>query len=558
MTAEQVATLLLALGCVIALARLFGAAAKRIGQPPVIGEIVAGIAVGPSLFGAGLGDALFPTDIRPALAALANVGLVLFMFIVGYEIDPATLRGRGRAAVSVALGSTLLPLGLGVALAFWLAGRHDVRNVAAFVLFLGAAMAVTAMPVLARILADRGMVRTTVGAMALAAGAVGDIVAWSLLAFVVAMASASGVVPWHLVLIVPYLVVMFLLVRPALRRLAKEKLTPDVLALVLVGLLLSCWCAEWLGVHAIFGAFLFGAVMPRDRPALRHEILGRLEQVSVLLLLPCFFVIAGLRVDLSALGGGGLVELAAILLVAITGKVAGAYAGARLHGMDRRRSGALATLMNTRGLTELVILTVGLQLGILDTRMFSMMVVMALVTTAMAGPVLAVIYPAGQVEADRMAAERDALGAPTAFRVLVEVPPGEHAASVVREATRLARERAPAAVVVLNRLVPYPSPPEVSTGLTGELLAMTAALTELAELAAPIRDAGLTAHVTAHFTTDPIGDLAHQISAAAPDLVVTAGSRTDWPKGVRHVTVKAIEARDGEAVKASGDDTMKR
>ncbi|GIF78201.1 cation:proton antiporter [Asanoa siamensis] len=404
-----------------------------------------------------------------------------------------------------------------------------MSDVAPFALFIGAAMSVTAFPVLARILTDRNMLRTEVGGLALASGAVDDVIAWTLLAGVVAIGAGGGDVPWQTLLAVPYTLLMFLVVRPLLRRLASAReragrLTPSILAVMLVGLLLSCWVTEAIGVHAIFGAFLFGAVMPRaGGEALRHETLERLEQVSVLLLLPVFFVIAGLRVDLSTLDGRGLLDLALILAVAITGKFVGAYAGARLNRISPRRSGALATLMNTRGLTEIVILTVGVQLGILNDTLFSMMVVMALVTTVMAGPLLAVIYPNRLVEQDAAEQQRAALGVPQAYRVLAIVPPGAAAAPLVDLAAGVAARRDPAEVI-LSRVLPYPSARvEVGTGLSGDLVAMTASMAELAELAEPVRRAGPSAPVFARFSADPAAEMSAQVDATQPDvLVVTA------------------------------------
>jgi predicted Kef-type K+ transport protein len=387
--------------------------------------------------------------------------------------------------------------------------------------------------VLARILTDRGMVRTPVGGLALASAAVDDIVAWSLLAVVVGIAGAESDSTWLILLSAPYVLLMFLVVRPLLRRLVAARdragrLTPDALAVVLTGLLLSCLATEWMGLHAIFGAFLFGAVMPRTGTAdrLRVEILERLEQVSVLLLLPVFFVLSGLRVDLSTIGGTGLLELGAILAVAIGGKFAGAYAAARLNRVPSRPAGALAILMNTRGLTEIVILTVGLQLGILDERLFSMMVVMALVTTIMAGPLLTVVYPRRQVEQDVLAAQRAAPAAPVGYRVLVAVPAGDGARALVDQAADLAEQRRPAEVV-LSRLVPYPSTPlEVGSGLSEELLAMTAAMDDLAGLAESVRARGLDAPVLARFSRDPEADLAAQVAAVQPDVLVTVAGVT--------------------------------
>jgi hypothetical protein len=327
---------------------------------------------------------------------------------------------------------------------------------------------------------------------------------------------------------VPFLIVMFRWVRPLLRRLAAAheragRLTPDVLAVILAGLLVSCYLTEIMGLHAIFGAFVFGAVMPRaGGEALRHEILERLEQVSVLLLLPVFFVVAGLQVDLSTVGGGALLELALILLVAIGGKFIGAYASARLLRVGARQAGALATLMNTRGLTEIVILSVGLQLAIIDQQIFSMMVVMALVTTVMAGPLLAWIYPRRVVERDVARAERAALGGAAGYKVLVVVPGSAPVATAVVDlAASLVGSRRPV-TLVLARLVPYPAASlEIGSGLTGGLLEMNQAMGALTDLAARA-GTGWDVPVVARFTSDPAEDLAELVRTSEPDLVVMA------------------------------------
>ncbi|BCJ58793.1 cation:proton antiporter [Micromonospora endophytica] len=522
MTSHAVGQLLLGLAVIIVLARALGALARKIGQPPVIGEIIAGILIGPSIFGTLVSDRLFPSDVLPALAGLANIGLVLFMFIVGYELDQTLVRGRQRVAVSVSIGSILAPLGLGAVLALWLAGRHDVTDTLPFTLFIGAAMAVTAFPVLARIVADRGLIRTEVGGLALASAAVDDVIAWSLLAVVVAVGTADGGLPWQVLGIIPFLFVMFRWVRPLLRRLAVAReragrLTPDILAVILAGLLISCYLTEIMGLHAIFGAFVFGAVMPRvGGEALRHEILERLEQVSVLLLLPVFFVVAGLQVDLSTVDGSALLELALILLVAISGKFIGAYAGARLNRVGARQAGALATLMNTRGLTEIVILSVGLQLAIIDQQIFSMMVVMALVTTIMAGPLLAWIYPQRIADRDVAQAERAALRGTAGYKALVVVPDAEPAATAVLDlATAVVRSRRPA-TLALARLVPYPAAPlEIGNGL----LEMNQAMAELKALAARA-GGGPDVPMVARFTSNPAEDLAEIVRTGEPDLVV--------------------------------------
>ena len=408
MKTDQLTSFLVALAMIVLLAALFGAGARRLGQPAVIGEIVLGVLLGPTLFSGVVSDALFPATIRPFLSALANVGVALFMFTVGLEFDRRLLRGRRVIAASVASGSILLPFSLGVALAFYLVQRHPAENRTAFILFMGAAMSVTAFPVLARILTDRGLARTWLGAVALACAAIDDVLAWTLLAVVVAISGSAGGFDPMLLLAVPYLVAMPLVVRPALRwLLGKRRLTGPTSAVpivvILVGLLLSAAFTEWIGLHFIFGAFLFGAIMPRAEAAENgpgeedtnspSAVASRLKQLNGVLLLPIFFIVAGLNVDLSDLDAAGVLELLLILVAAIGGKFFGAFAGARLNRMRTRPAAALAVLMNTRGLTELIILSVGLQLGVLDGELYSYMVVMALVTTMMAGPLLQRIYP---------------------------------------------------------------------------------------------------------------------------------------------------------------------
>ena len=357
MSYPEVELFLADLAIIILLARLLGMAASRLGQPPVIGEIFAGFLLGPTLFHGHLTRALFPQTLIAPLTAVANLGVVMFMFAVGYLLDLRLIRSRERVAASVSVSSIILPLSLGVALGPWLASRHHLEHVLPFALFMGTAMSVTALPVLARILIDRSMVSTRIGSVALGCAATDDVLAWSLLAVVTAIADPGS----RLFLAPVYAGVMFGLVRPLLRRLVdvyqrRDRLTPNVLAAVLVGLLLSSYTTAWMGLNLIFGAFLFGVVMPREEAAtaLREEILDRLEQVSVLVLLPVFVVLSGFTVNLSQFGPSELVELCLILLVAVAGKFGGAFIGASLAGVRPRRAGVLATLMNTRGLTAIV------------------------------------------------------------------------------------------------------------------------------------------------------------------------------------------------------------
>jgi Kef-type K+ transport system membrane component KefB len=385
MDVYSVGILMIDVALIIVCARLAGAAARRLGQPPVIGEIVSGVLLGPTLLGQFVTGVLFPADVRIALVALADIGLMLFMFGIGYELDHRL--ARRPAAASVATGSVLLPFVLGTGIAAWLVTRHHPAHPLPFVLFMGIAMAVTAFPVLSRIVVDRGMANTHVGALALSSAAIGDVAAWSVLAVVVSL--VGGQPPWLMLLLVPMVATMIGVVRPLLAKVLPRCGVPAALTVLATGLLLSSAATQLLGLHFIFGAFLFGVVCPRGGPDRVHqEVVDRLTSVGGQLLLPVFFVIAGLNLNLGRLEVADLGELAAILAVAVGSKLAGAFAAATVHRLPRRQAGQLAILMNARGLTEIVVLTVGLEAGLLDGRLYSLMIVMALVTTAMTGPLL--------------------------------------------------------------------------------------------------------------------------------------------------------------------------
>lgn len=414
MSSHQITLLFIDLGLILFLARALGHLAARVNQPAVVGEIVAGILLGPTLFNGAISDLLFPADIRPLLTGMADVGVALFMFTVGMELDRATLRGRSRVTGGAATGSTVIPFLLGIGLAFYLMRTHEVTNTAAFVVFIGLSVSVTAFPVLARILTERALSRTAIGGIALATAASVDVVAWTALAAVQASVGSGGE-HWRVALAVPYVLVTLFVVRPLLRRVFVRNgeavpFAPWHVALVLIGVLLSAAATEAMGMHFIFGAFLFGTIMPREKTLLvRNEIEDRMGQVTSLLL-PVYFVVAGLKVDLGSMKASDFAELGLILLVAVVGKFGGTYVGARTQGLPPRPAAALGVLMNTRGLTELVILGVGLQLGLLDADLYSLMVVMAVVTTAMTGPLLARVYrkpvevpaPAGKAEPERV------------------------------------------------------------------------------------------------------------------------------------------------------------
>jgi Kef-type K+ transport system membrane component KefB len=534
--AETIAYVFFDLAVIVVVARVMGRLAVRVGQPAVVGEIVAGILLGPTLLGSlpgGLDELLFPADVRPHLDVLAQLGLVLFMFLVGLEVDLSFVRGRERIAISVSVASIVLPFALGLLLATLLHPRHDVVDgepvgFLPFALFLGVAMSITAFPVLARILAERGMHRIPTGVLSLACAAVDDVLAWALLAVVVAIVGATALTDVIGVLAFSALFVLaaFLVVRPLLGRLVTgyaraEKLTPDMLAVVLVGILASAWATEEIGVHFIFGAFVFGVVMPRQgAAALTHEITDRLEQVSVLLLLPVFFVVTGLGVDVGAIDLVGLGELALILLVAIVGKFAGAFVAARTQRVPRRQATALAVLMNTRGLTELVILTIGRQLGVLDDRVFTLLVVMAVVTTVMTSPLLTVVYPPRVLQRDIASAERAAMGLADAYTVLVVVEDPQRDVALVQLACDLLGQERPAQVVLTRVLRRSRPRPEVASGLGPDLALLAAAGDELRELARGVEARGVPASVASRFTDAPEEDVRELAVSTDADVVL--------------------------------------
>ncbi|MBB5158820.1 Kef-type K+ transport system membrane component KefB [Saccharopolyspora phatthalungensis] len=323
------------------------------------------------------------------------------MFLVGMGLNDNPMRGKGRTAVTVSLASMLLPFGLGCLLALHLVTRYPAVHHLGFVLFMGAAMSVTAFPVLARILSDHGLIRTPLGELSLSCAAISDVIAWATLAVVVTLLGGNGRPQWLIVFVIPFVLVMFLVVRPFLERWFRASRGDGqrrIFPVALTGLLVSGALTEWMGLHFIFGAFLFGVIMPGEgtgsAPAKLRE---SMERIGGVLLLPVYFVIAGLKVDLSAMNLASVGDLVLILLVAVGGKFGGTYLAARASKVDSRDATALAILMNTRGLTELVILTVGLQLGVLNRELYSLMVVMALLTTAMAGPLLRRLYPSKRI-----------------------------------------------------------------------------------------------------------------------------------------------------------------
>ncbi|MFM2160681.1 MAG: hypothetical protein RLZZ383_193 [Pseudomonadota bacterium] len=395
----HIETLLLQIAAVLITARALGALMQRLGQPPVIGEILAGIVLGPSILGAlapGTFAMLFPTAAMPVLDATAQLGLVVFLFLVGLEFDVATLGERWRQALAVSTASIALPfvLGTGLGAVLHAGWAPEAIPVWAFATFTGAAMSVTAFPVLARILAERHRLRTPAGALALASAALNDVTAWIGLAFLVGGLRAEDPTAAFKALLgtAAFGVVMVAVVRPILARVGPREgsdLSPGAISLVVVLLLLSAATTAALGVHALFGAFFLGAVVPR-RGGVAEALTLRFETVVRVMLLPLFFASSGLRTQLDVLTDPAAWPVTALVLgVAVIGKVGGAGLAAGASGLDRRTALEIGVLMNTRGLMELVVLHLGRDLGVIDDRMFTVMVTMALTTTAMTGPWLA-------------------------------------------------------------------------------------------------------------------------------------------------------------------------
>lgn len=393
--------LLLQLTVILVTARVFALVLQRLGQPPVIGEMLAGFALGPILFGAlepGLHAQLFPRDGLAMLEGLSQLGLVLFMFIVGVELRaPGGARRQVVAAGWIGTLGVLLPMLLGYLIAPLLHVRFAPAGVGQgpFALFMATSMAITAFPVLARILKDSGMTRSPIGQLALASTAVADVLAWGVLAFVVAALGTGGGWSGFARTIGGLLVIgalCFGLLRPWLARVLARHAgdgRPDgaLLGLLLVLAFAMAAATEWLGLHALFGAFLFGACLPRDDRLLDH-LVARVEHVAILVLLPVFFALAGLHTTPQAFAGGGGSALLLVLAAAVFGKVLGAGAGARIGGLGWRDSLALGSLMNARGLMELIVLKIGLDAGVIGPGMFTILLVMAIVTTLMTTPML--------------------------------------------------------------------------------------------------------------------------------------------------------------------------
>ncbi len=392
------------LALIIVAAQVFGYLAKFIGQPKVVGEMIAGVVLGPSLFGLfwpDLQKSIFVAETMPILYFGAQLGVGLYMFLVGLEFNTQLFRKNARSAVGVSLAGMLVPFGVGALLCLWLletpglfAANISFANAA---LFMGAAIAITAFPMLARIIYERGLAGTALGTLALAAGAIDDAAAWVVLAVVLASFGGGTILAIKAVVGgVLYASLMLTKVRGWLQPLADkvEKtgvLTAAQLLLVFVLFSVSAYAMEWVGLHAVFGGFLLGIAMPRGK--LSELVTARLQKVTVFVLLPMFFTYSGLKTQLNVLASFEVMFIALIILAAsIFAKGVACWAAARIGGADNRTAMAVGALMNARGLMELIIINIALKFGVIEQGLFSIMVLMAIVTTLMASPLFHLVY----------------------------------------------------------------------------------------------------------------------------------------------------------------------
>ena len=546
LSGEQLfARLMLAMAVVIIAARLLGIVVARLGQPRVMGEVLAGILLGPTLLGTVAPEAtgvLFPQQVTELLRGAADIGLAFYMFLVGLELDPRLLRGRVRQAAIVSNASVAVPMLAGVGLAVVLHDRFAPPGVPLlpFALFLGVSMSITAFPVLARILVERRMLQRPIGALAMAAAAVDDVTAWGLLAIATAAATTIGMGSHEardpllvIGLAIAFCLVMATFVRRLLARAATAvdeagQVPLAWIGALFVGVLLSAAAAGLIGIAPIFGAFVVGLVMPR-REALTRGVAVRIEDFVSIVLLPLFFAVAGLSADIFLLRDPALVGVALVLVaVAIGAKLLTAAGAARLTGMTGRESLAIGALMNTRGLTELIVLSIGLELGVIDQALYTMLVIMALVTTFMAGPLLRLIDPSGALTAGTAADELEAeaaLEAPGAARperaIVAVALVGRHLRDVLSIAAPLAASE-PRRELFAVRLL---DAEDLATGIAALNQRRAEAEAELAEA----RGSGDPANppVTAVLTSSRPGrDLVRIAGPDRVDLLVVDGRRS--------------------------------
>ncbi len=458
---EPLAILLIQITTIILVARFCGWIFRKIGQPSVIGEIIAGIILGPSLLGMYFPEfslALFPSDSMGNLKFLSQIGLILFMFVIGMELDMKVLKNKANDAVVISHASIVFPFALGIGLSYFVYNRFAPEgiNFLSFSLFMGIAMSITAFPVLARIVQERGIHKTKLGAIVITCAAADDITAWCILAVVIAIVKAGNFVSslYIISLALIFVGVMLFIVKPFLKRIgdlygSKDNIGKPVVAIFFLILILASYCTEVIGIHALFGAFMTGVIMP-DVSKFRSIFIEKVEDVSVILLLPLFFVFTGLKTEVGLLNDPYLWQVTgAIIFVAVVGKFFGSALAAKFVGQNWRDSLTIGALMNTRGLMELIVLNIGLELKVLTPEVFTMMVIMALVTTFMTGPALNLINYIFKTKDFVMTEEETSHNK---FRILISFGNVEKGKSLLRVANSLINRQKETATITAMHL----------------------------------------------------------------------------------------------------------
>jgi Kef-type K+ transport system membrane component KefB len=458
---HPLAILLAQIITIILVARFFGWVFRKIGQPSVIGEIIAGIVLGPSLLGLYFPEfslTLFPVESLGNLQFLSQIGLILFMFIIGMELDLKVLKNRAKEAVVISHASIVIPFALGIGLAFFVYSKFAPEGVAflPFALFMGISMSITAFPVLARIVQERGIHKTKLGAIVITCAAADDITAWCILAAVIAIVKAGTFVSslYVIALAISYVIVMLFVVKPFLKKIGelygtKNTLNKPVVAIFFLTLIISSYTTEIIGIHALFGAFMTGVIMP-DITKFRNLFIEKVEDVSLILLLPLFFVYTGLRTEIGLINDPLLWQVTGlIILVAVIGKFFGSALAAKFVGQNWRDSLTIGALMNTRGLMELIVLNIGLDLKVLSPEVFTMMVIMALVTTSMTGPALNLI---NFIFKTKDVSVVDEVSNGKKYRILLSFGNNEKGKSLLRLANSLVKKQKETATITAMHL----------------------------------------------------------------------------------------------------------
>jgi Kef-type K+ transport system membrane component KefB len=540
---KLLAAFFIAVAIVMLAARFVGMLAVRIGQPRVMGEVLAGILLGPTAFGALLPDLqrlVFPPDVIPFIGVAANLGLIFYMFLVGLEIDLSQLKGRISQTAAISNTGVAIPMiaGLAVALPTYKLVGPD-RGFTAFALFMGVAMSITAFPVLARILVERRMLKRPLGVLALASAAIDDISAWFLIALATAVAVAgSGIeVVRTIALAAAFCGLMAFVVRRVIGRASTAfdeagRVPGTWIVAIFAGVLLSAYTTELIGIALIFGAFVMGAIMPRHA-GLTEDVTHRMEDFVVLLLLPLFFCFTGLRTNVLLIDRSELLLLTLVLtVIAIACKFGGSVLASRVTGLGWRESAVIGTLMNTRGLTELIVLNLALEKGVISEALFAMLVIMALITTFMAGPVLNLLDPknayGAPVEEELEAARKesqDLSSLPIPERAILVAPQTEGALPQLLALTEPLARSTPPRELILARLIPPPRGASVRGGLQTEGFLLRAASAEVQAARARLLAERVAARAVAFTSSDVGRDLVRLAEDEAVDLLVLDGRR---------------------------------